>query len=182
MGLSYIWGSWLFIKLSQKDLVFEIKLFMSPLFIVLTYHEDAWICLNVGWCLNTKKIFWRQCKSWNSSTYNFLQSPASSYLSGPYIQCSTLSRINSGCVLPEHDEISRPHKIIGKTTIIYIFIIIFLDTKWEDQMVEGIPWIYTVLNFFILQVLDTDLWLSSRLKALHQTLRFSADVEPSRRK
>jgi hypothetical protein len=40
---------------------------------------------------------------------------------------------------PEHDEVSHPHKIIGKTTIIYIFIIVFLESEWEDQMVEGTP-------------------------------------------
>jgi len=165
-----------FYKIVTNRLGFWIKLFMSTFY-------DASICLNIGWHLNTKKIFWRECKSWNSSIYNFLQSPATSCLSSPYIQCSALSRITSACVLPwTWWNFTPTQNNMQNNNYIYIFIIIFLDTIWEDQMVEGIFWIYTVLNLLILQVLDTDLWLSSRLKALHQTLRFSADVEPSRRK
>jgi len=63
----------------------------------------SWRCLNLPECwvaFEHQKIFWRACKSWNSSTYNFLQSSATSCLSVPYIQCSTLYRITSACVLP----------------------------------------------------------------------------------
>jgi hypothetical protein len=34
------------------------------------------------------------------------------------------------------DEVSHPHKATGKITVLYIFIFIFAESRWEDDGVS----------------------------------------------
>jgi hypothetical protein len=74
-------------------------------------------------------------RSWSSSLCSFLHSPVASSLLGP---CTFLSTLFSKHPQPRSsvsvsDQVSHPYTTAGKTMVLYILILITLDSKLEDR-------------------------------------------------
>jgi hypothetical protein len=88
--------------------------------------------------------------------FSFLHSPFTQFLWGPNILLSTLFSNTFGLSssLNISDQVLHPYKTTGKIKDLYIFILVFLDSslkykKIMNRMITNIPWLQSVLNFFL---------------------------------
>jgi len=107
--------------------------------------------------LNSRIIFGEEYRLLSCSLCNFLHSPVTSSLLGPNTLLNTLFSntitVRSSYNLSDH--VSHPYKTRGKIIILYIFSFVFLNSKLEDKRfcTANIPWIQSVLNFFLNRIL-----------------------------
>ena len=104
-------------------------------------------------------------KGLSSSLCSFLHSPVTSSLSAPNIPLSTLfpKTLSLRSSLNVSDQVSHPSKATGKTKLLDILILIFLDNKQKilhqmtadilHQMTANIPWFQSAFNFFLKRIL-----------------------------
>ena len=80
--------------------------------------------------------YWvRSNRSLSSSLCSFLHTPAVSFLLGPNILLNTLfsNTLSLHSSLNVSNQVSHPYKTTGKTTVLYILIFKFFDSKLEDK-------------------------------------------------
>jgi hypothetical protein len=80
-------------------------------------------------------ILGKEYKLWSSSLCSFLQRPVTSFLFGPNILLSTMvsNTLSLHSALNVRDKVSHPYKIIGKIMVLYVLVLKFLDSRWEDK-------------------------------------------------
>jgi hypothetical protein len=85
--------------------------------------------------LITLIIHSEEYKLWSSSLCSFLQPTATSFLFGSNIHLSTLfsNNLNLYTFLNVGDKVSHLYRTTGKTMVLNSLILMFLDSRWEDE-------------------------------------------------
>jgi hypothetical protein len=73
-------------------------------------------------------IFGEECRLWSSSC-SFVSNLLSLHLSLVQIFSNTFSLCS---FLNVRDKVSHPYRTTGKIIILYILILMFLESRWED--------------------------------------------------
>ena len=116
----------------------------------VTLHYTRYMRAHLILDLITRTILGEQYRSLSSTLCSFLSSPVTSSLSSPNTLLNTLFSTTLGVCssLSVSDQVLHPYKT---STIIvpYTLHFKFLDSKLEDKMTAGIPWLQSALNFFL---------------------------------
>jgi hypothetical protein len=106
---------------------------VSPL--LVSPIRAKWSTHAILFDLITRMLFREECKPLSSSLCSFLHSLFTSIFLGPNILLSTLfwNTLSLRSSLNVSDHVSHPHKTTGEITVLFILILICLDSKLEDK-------------------------------------------------
>ena len=101
-----------------------IKILYTSLFFIYATSPAHRVLLD----LITRKLLGEEYRSLSSSLCSLLHSPV----------ISSLSTLNLRSFLSVSDQVSHPYKTTDKITVLYILVLIFLDSKLEDKKISTV--------------------------------------------